>query len=194
MENWNNELDEKFHINISLPGVFIDSWSQQPWNTGDSQQQEAFYRETGKLWDFSQEMDLFDFMTIEDVLEEIEELRAEVKWLSDVITNNISQLMTKVEENKEFILRNAEDINALTSDVDDLVANMAKLPMGTIIPWTPRPDADTSNNSDIPDHWQACDGSIIRNGPWAGRSTPDLNEQRRFLRGGPEKDVLMMED
>ena len=81
-----------------------------------------------------------------------------------------------------------------TSDVDDLVANMAKLPMGTIIPWTPRPDADTSNNSDIPDHWQACDGSIIRDGPWAGRSTPDLNEQRRFLRGGPEKDVLMMED
>ena len=59
LDQWNKELEEKFHINVTVPGVFIDSWSQQPWNIEDGNQQEAFFRETGKLWDFSQEKDLF---------------------------------------------------------------------------------------------------------------------------------------
>ena len=60
--------------------------------------------------------------------------------------------------------------------------------------WTPLPDSDISNESSIPDDWQACDGSVIREGLWAGRTVPDLNNEKRFLRGGVEVDVLTLED
>ena len=32
--------------------------------------------------------------------------------------------------------------------------------------------------------WQSCDGSLIREGPMKGKSTPNLNGEGRFLRGG----------
>ena len=41
----------------------------------------------------------------------------------------------------------------------------------------------------------ACDGSTIPNGLWAGRNTPNLNGEGRFLRGGPiENSLLTQED
>ena len=256
-EQWNTELNDKFQINLTLPAVFIDSYSQQPWNIEDPLQHEAFTRETSKLWDFSQSMDLFQFMSIEDVLEENQELKAEVKWLNDVITNNISEIFEKLSQhdneiihlgddisyNAAFIVKNSAEIgentamisanadsigtsaaniaqntadievnsgkidvnvasigqntnkitqntnsiHSIETDVDDLQSNMVKMPLGTIVPWTPRPSSDTSHQSSIPDQWQACDGSAIKEGPWAGRKTPDLNLSKRFLRGGVER-------
>ena len=53
---------------VDLQGVFIDAWSQQPWNIADEDQQEAFERETAKLWEFAKQNELFAFRTIEDVL------------------------------------------------------------------------------------------------------------------------------
>ena len=40
----------------------------------------------------------FDFLTIDDVLEENAELKEEVKWLNDVITENISKLNEAVKD------------------------------------------------------------------------------------------------
>ena len=53
---------------VDLQGVFIDAWSQQPWNVADENQQKAFERETAKLWEFAKQNELFTFRTIEDVL------------------------------------------------------------------------------------------------------------------------------
>ena len=40
-----------------------------------------------------------------------------------------------------------------------------------------------------------CDGSTIDHpSPWAGKLTPDLNTERRFLRGGHDSDQLKLED
>ena len=39
---WNEQLKKKFHLEKDLQGVFIDSWSQQPWNLQDPDQQVAF--------------------------------------------------------------------------------------------------------------------------------------------------------
>ena len=51
---------------MELQGVFIDAWSQQPWNVEDQDQQEAFERETTKLWEFSSQNEMFQFRTIEE--------------------------------------------------------------------------------------------------------------------------------
>ena len=53
MKSWNELLAQKFHISQTVEGVFIDSWSQQPWNINDEDQQTAFKRETEKLWKFA---------------------------------------------------------------------------------------------------------------------------------------------
>ena len=40
-----------------------------------------------------------------------------------------------------------------------------------------------------------CDGGLIPPpSVWAGQRTPDLNNERRFLRGGRDETVLTMEE
>lgn len=110
MKEWNELLTEKFHIDAELEGVFIDSWSQQPWNIDDEQQQAVFQTETTKLWNFAERNDLFTFRTVGDVLEENQELKAEVKWLNDIITNNISKLGERIAANSLEITKNSNEI------------------------------------------------------------------------------------
>ena len=33
MKNWNELLNQKFHLDVNLYGVFIDSWAKQPWRS-----------------------------------------------------------------------------------------------------------------------------------------------------------------
>ena len=48
---------------------------------------------------------------------------------------------------------------------------------------------------DLPAGWQRCDGStIVHPSPWAGKLTPDLNNEKRFLRGGHDSDQLKLEE
>ena len=48
---------------------------------------------------------------------------------------------------------------------------------------------------DLPAGWQRCDGSTIEHpSPWAGKLTPDLNNERRFLRGGQDEEQLTLEE
>ena len=42
-----------------------------------------------------------------------------------------------------------------------------ELPPGTIIAWIP-------GKEQIPNRWQICDGSVITEGEWKGKNTPDL--------------------
>ena len=68
-------------------------------------------------------------------------------------------------------------------------------PIGTITAWVPKVDLEDGQISEIPPCWMACDGSTIPNGLWAGRNTPNLNGEGRFLRGGPiENSLLTQED
>jgi len=201
LASWNELLHTKFHIETTLTGVFIDSWSQQPWNLGDPMQQEAFDRETEKLWNFFESHEEFPFRTIEDVLEENEAQKAEIRWLNDIIVNNISELTLMIQDNKDLIeihsqeltnneahiatnnLRIQENKKNIGSISEDM---LALLPVGTIIAWI---GAD-SDGSVLPAGWQRCDGSSIATGPMTGQRTPDLNgEAGHFLRGGTFRQV-----
>ena len=77
----------------------------------------------------------------------------------------------------------------------------ATAPVGTIISWTMKVDADETDIYPpypwpfIPDGWQWCNGSVIsKPSIWAGRRTPDLNTDGRFIRGGNEETLLSFED
>ena len=56
-------------------------------------------------------------------------------------------------------------------------------------------DRNDGETVDLPVGWQRCDGSTIEHpSPWAGQLTPDLNNEKRFLRGGHDSDQLKVED
>ena len=62
VSDWNWQIRENFQIDFELPGIFIDSFSQEPWNLHDDFQQNIFRKETEKLWNFMQKnSDPFNF-------------------------------------------------------------------------------------------------------------------------------------
>ena len=126
MSEWNGFLQEKFHITFNLSAVFIDSWSQQSWNANDQDQQIAFQRETEKLWKFADGNEEFLFRTVDDVLAENQALKAEVKWLNDVITQNISKIMNQLEDISGEVQSNSDHME----DIDDQLAHMRTAPIG----------------------------------------------------------------
>merc|ERR1711962_856377 len=113
----NTQLEEKFHINPSVSGVFIDAMSQASWNQNDAAQQEAYQRETGKLWNFSKSSELFAFKTVEDIMEENVKLKNEVDWLNDIITKNITELQEKVSKQNHEINQHTQDITQHSQEI-----------------------------------------------------------------------------
>ena len=77
-----------------------------------------------------------------------------------------------------------------------LVANLDKFPIGTIIPWINKVEKDgVLVDFPVAEGWHKCDGTTIPSGSiWAGKTTPDLNGEMRFLRGAPESSVLETEE
>lgn len=202
----NLQAQEKFGVDRNFTFVFTDSFSQTDgppnFNTDDPLQQEHWQDETGILWDITTSREEpFSFMTIDDILEENARQRAEIKWLNDVITNNISELAAQIAQNSLAIQNNEDQVGLVngrvTTNEGDIVQtnrqvdeNSAYLhnslhPIGTIISWF----GTAHSGVDLPSGWQLCDGTTINSGPMKGRTTPDLNNAELFIRGGPDNDV-----
>ena len=116
---------------------------------------------------------------------EIKEILKELHTQNINTEKNLEKLMLENELLKEKVEILNDDLSRFDSEV---------APIGTIVAWTPKPDQDTLNPVDLPNGWVLCDGSVITHGIWAGRSTPDLNGRKRFLRGGSYEDVLTEEN
>merc|ERR1712126_269521 len=152
-----------------------------------------------KLLDFSNESPEFIFKTVDEVLEENYEMRKEIEWLNEVITNNISELHERINTEQDRAIQQEVDIKAwmLGNDtsIRETIDNLLEFPTGTIIAWVPAPQIDfTGKQSEIPVGWQRCDGSQIEYGPWEGKFTPNLNGEHYFLRGGKDDEYLEMQD
>ena len=111
-EKFGNEIKEELGLELNLTYVFADSWSQSgDRNKNDISQQKFWRRETDILWNITAARETtFSFKTINQVLEENEEMRGEIKWLHDIIAQNISQLSALIEQNTQKIGNNSFDI------------------------------------------------------------------------------------
>merc|ERR1711892_20660 len=188
MADMNAMLKEKFHIEDELMGVFIDSFAK--YEPDDQDQQDAFERETSKLWNFTRSKETFAFRTINDVLNENQALKAELTWLNDVITTNITDLNNLIADLNNLIAdlssKQVTDIELLRNDIHSL--NLA--PIGTIVAWSPKTHSEGGNDVTLPSGWLECSGIQIKEGIWEGQTTPDINGDERFLRGSKLDDVL----
>ena len=61
-------LKANFHVDKTLPFVFVDSWAKHPLNIDDLVQQEAFNRETEVLWKVMTSSEQLVFKSVEDIL------------------------------------------------------------------------------------------------------------------------------
>merc|ERR1719295_1212509 len=93
----NRALQAKTHLKRNLTAFFIDSWSQMPFNINDQVQQKAFKSETARLWNISQSFDSFEFHTIEDVLQELEECQNTVDKDIAELKKEVKQLNLEVD-------------------------------------------------------------------------------------------------
>ena len=75
------------------------------------------------------------------------------------------------------------------------MANLKLMPIGSIIAWVMKPNKESEDFAYLPDGWIRCDGSTIDPPSiWAGSATPNLNGQKRFLRGGDDSEILDTQD
>ena len=95
-EGMNQQLREKFHINCTLEAVFIDSYAKQEWNLDDALQQEAFTQETTKLWNLYSNNSQFEFKTIQDIIDELNECKLENQCLTGEIQDELKRLATEL--------------------------------------------------------------------------------------------------
>jgi len=113
---------------------------------------------------------------------------------------NINKNSERIDENKDSIQDNANNIQDNANGIQEnanIINALSVAPIGTIIAWVTKPSKETRDDMmvSLPKGWVRCDGSTIPDeSVWAGQYTPDLNGERKFLRGSPDDHQLTMED
>jgi len=110
----NEALRKEYHLDHDLDAVFIDSWAKQEWNIEDTTQQEAFDRETEKLWKYATNNAPFAFRTIENVLDDLDQC-------TRTLEGDIADLkadMEEVKNNPRFFASKTSKDNAFNDNSD----------------------------------------------------------------------------
>ena len=135
--------------------------------------------ETSKLWQFLQDQDDFEFKTIEDILNELDSCAAQNECLSETLNTTLATIQNELQRLSSENVQQKSEIERLSSEnveqkselekltnenvqqqesieeIDDILAKMKDLPLGSIIPWVNRPTLDSHHTiEDIPNGWQ----------------------------------------
>ena len=111
----------------------------------------------------------------------------------DLPNNPIDQILEEIAQLKEENMWLNDNIIQLT----EMIQNFAVAPIGTISAWVTKPTKETREEEvvNLPEGWVRCNGDTIPEpSMWAGQLTPNLNGEKRFLRGAPDSEMLKMEE
>jgi len=114
----NDMIKKNSHLNQSLEGIFLDSYAVQEWNLDDEVQQTYFQLYAQQLWEAAVARGNFSFLTIEDILEQLDEALTENDRLHDVIDENLTYLNETTAQLRRDVNSNDGDISSLQSKAD----------------------------------------------------------------------------
>ena len=105
------------------------------------------------------------------------------KTIDDILEENSNLKDTNFRQKREI------------AQLSDVIQN-SLLPIGSIIAWVSKPSdrTDPRLTESLPRGWVRCSGILITEGKWKGQYTPDINNAKKFLRGGPDTSEREMED
>jgi len=117
---------------------------------------------------------------------------AEVEYKATENEVMISQNKIQLNEHEEAIKNFEASMRVMMKDIPDQLSMITTVPLGTITAWVTKPEANgRSINPPLPDGWVRCDGGVIpAPSIWEGKKTPNINGEKRFLRGGSD-DVML---
>jgi len=179
----NKCLKEHFVVLEDIPCVFIDSHA----HLDDDGEKMAFDRETEKLWEFINITEPFEFLSFQDILDKLDKEKQENLRLHDIIDEEIAELRGELETE-------IADRQSAEEQIKEEIEKIVEFPLGTIIAWVYAPEKNDEHIATIPDGWTKCDGSVIAKGQWSGKTTPNLNSENRFLRGGADEEILEFQE
>lgn len=126
---------------------------------------------------------------------EIAELKSNLATSVEALSENDSRIENSCVGQIDQVENEIDVIQGDITNIQNDVINIKEMPIGTIIPWVTKPQLGSSHEETLPTGWIECDGSTIQEpSAWAGQSTPNLNGERRFLRGGTHEQMLLMEE
>ena len=108
------------------------------------------------------------------ILNGIAEFKEETRREIELLKSENQKLRGQNQDLINQIVEWEHKIDRVLIDEDSKFRSSYEAPIGAIVAWTPKPDADTLNPTSLPSGWVFCDGSKIEGGIWDGRSTPNL--------------------
>ena len=72
------------------------------------------------LWEFGVNTEEFEFKSIQDVLDELEEMKAENKYLKGVLETNITEILRKQEEQEQDLTDLRINLGKTSDQVESL--------------------------------------------------------------------------
>jgi len=128
--------------------------------------------------------------------EETDQRKGDVEELNNKLEDEASERKTSDKTLGAELTGNVTVLETDITDLEDVLNKLVTSPIGSIMAWVTKPENDAEEElSSLPDGWVYCDGNIIPEPSiWAGANTPDLNGQKRFLRGGHYETMLDTEE
>merc|ERR1712179_125400 len=125
----NDHIMEVAHLKNPLTCIFLDSYAV--YYLEDDTQQSYFYLYAKMLWEKANDLPNFDFYTIEDILNQLDDCRTKNDCLNDVLARNITELANRIYHQGEEISENKRRIEqnevAITENEGDIIENKKAL-------------------------------------------------------------------
>jgi len=117
IREFSSQFEEKFQQNRTFTFAFMDSYSQTYPGSEDPVQQDHWINETSKLWkEATSKNQTFDFLTIDDIMEENFYCKQENGRLHDIIDEEISSIKDNITALSANVSQNAVEIDNIKEE------------------------------------------------------------------------------
>jgi len=111
----NQQIQKISHLDHDLSGVFIDSYAK--FFPNNKYQQDQFMKYATQLWEYALATPTLEFLSIEDILQELSECQTENDCLCDLIDGQLADLNAEINNVKNDVSNVENDVSHVKDDM-----------------------------------------------------------------------------